>query len=624
MSSSSYLIDPDISHNIYRGEFFVFDASGGFTIEEGFSEIELNKIPIQRYDVTDAIQIAYSVRRFNDKIGIIKDENNNQVLDYIYWDPSEHMLTVDDITFTADEFLNTINTSSIISMGKMASLYSDFNYTVMSYFGDPLGWATLFAYNNFSVNGGVFDPSAYINLINGVTFDMSGTFITDLSGSFTIHGVNKNLEYACEYNLFNNRPTSENYDVEDGFMHGDLIFIPQGISVTLKINIQAEPYAHHHNFGPENLANDPSPQIQYTDASTNVYKVTTYSRTNITQTFTVPILLVLTDVDTFNMTQYGYNWTDVTTDVLGPKKWLAVSLSANGQFQSAVNSDGDIYISNDYGQTWETTFNIGSTMDGDELNESLSNCIAVSIDGSIQTACNGKQIFVSYDYGSTWDIKHTISFNQIFVCISLNGQYQTVLSCGDNIYSSGDYGETWTSIQDFNSGIYNSITAFQYAGISLSYSGKYQTIACEHIYISSDYGVTWNEGYVQDVFDVFDDRNWRGVSISSTGQYQTAVNYIGDIYISSSYGTNWNIVIDEDVDNKAWTGVSISANGRFQSAIDDLQGTVHMSIDYGQTWTSSPSTVIQNKNLEAISVSANGQYQTAVEDGGAIFISNLL
>jgi len=619
---TSFLINPDISQNMYYGDFFVFETSGGFTIEEGFP-ITMRSLPLQKYDVTDAIQIAYSVRRFNDKIGIIKDECNNQIFDLLAWDPSNRILTTDDITFTAEEFLNTINTSSIISMGSISSLYSDFNFTIMNYFGDPLGWASLFTYNNFSVNSGVFDASAYINLINGITFNMEGTYITDLSGSFTVHGINNNLKYACQYDLFENRPMADKYGIEDGFMQGDLVFIPKGISVTLTLNIEAEPYRHVRNIGPVNLSKINS-ELQYSDPSTNVYKVTTYSKTNITQTFSVPILLVLTNVDTFNISQYGYNWTDVTTATLGPKKWLAISLSANGQFQSAVNSDGDVYISNDYGQTWETPFNIGSTLDGEQLNESLSNCIAVSIDGSIQTACNGKQIFVSYDYGSTWNIKYNISVNNVFVCISLNGEYQTVLSCGDNVYSSSDYGETWNPIQEENGNLYNSIWGFQYAGVSMSYSGQFQTIACEHIYISNDYGVTWSEGIIPDPDDGFGDKNWRGVSISSTGQYQTAVDYGGNIYTSSSYGTQWDTVISDNLMSSNWTGVSISANGRFQTVINGEYGTVHMSIDYGKTWYQSDSTVIQNKNLEAVSVSANGQYQTVVEDGGAIYISNLL
>lgn len=628
----SYLINSDVSNGTYYGEYYVFDTSGGFTIEEGFPTVDLKKIPFTVYDVTDAIQIYYSVRRFNDKIGIVKDEYNNQVFDVLCYDPSSRLLTVDDITFGSDEFINTINANSIISMGSMSTLYSDFNYTIMTYFSEPVGFSSLFTYNNFTVNNGVFDASAYMNLINGITFQMDGNYITDLSGSFTVHGINENLINACEYDLFNNRPKSGKYGVADGFMEGDLIFIPNGISVTLTmdVNLDLEPVhnSHFQDIGPLNLSKIEN-QITYTDTSTNVSKVTTYSGTNITQTFSVPILLVLTNLDTFNINNYGYNWIDMTTSTIGVKNWMAISLSANGQFQSAVNSDGDVYISSDYGMSWENTFNIGATLqdDGTYINESLSNCIAISLNGQIQTACNGSQIFVSYDYGNTWNIKqNTVTENKIFVCISLNGQHQAVISCGDTIYRSSDYGNTWTYISDEFDALYNSIQSFQYAGISMSYSGQYQTIVCEQIYTSNDYGVSWTQ---QDIYSDgldhgFDDRNWTGVSISSTGQYQTAVDNGGDIYRSSDYGDNWTMVDYTSIVDKLWTGVSISANGRFQTAIDKLNGTVHLSIDFGHTWYMSPSSIIQNRFLQAVSVSANGQYQTVVEDNGAIYISNLL
>lgn len=628
----SYLINSDVSNGTYYGEYYVFDTSGGFTIEEGFRN-DLKKLPFTVYDVTNAIQIYYSVRRFNDKIGIVKDEYNNQIFDVLCYDPSSQSLTVNDVTFGSDEFINTINTNSIISMGSMSTLYSDFNHTIMTYFSKPMGFANLFTYNNFSVNNGVFDANAYMNLIHGITFQMDGNYITDLSGSFTVHGINENLVNACEYDLFNNRPISGKYSVADGFQEGDLIFIPNGLSVTLTmdVNFDLEPVPNSHlaNIGPINLSKIDS-EITYTDASTNVSKVTTYSGTNITQTFSVPILLVLTNIDTFNINNYGYNWIDMTTATMGIKYWLAISLSANGQFQSAVNNDGDIYISNDYGMTWETTHNIGQTLHdgGTFLNEGFNNCIAISLNGQIQTACNGSQIFVSYDYGNTWNIKQTtVTENNIFVCISLNGQHQAVISCGDTIYTSNDYGNTWTYISDVNEAIYNSIQNFQFAGISMSYSGQYQTIVCEQIYISSDYGVTWiqnNNNINGSTNDDFADRNWTGVSISSTGQYQTAVDNGGDIYTSSNYGNDWTTVIYPSIVDKLWTGVSISANGRFQTAIDKLNGTVHLSIDYGNTWYMSASSVIQNRMLQAVSVSANGQYQTVAEYGGAIYISNLL
>jgi hypothetical protein len=620
----AYLFNPDISNNVYVGEYYVFDTSGGFTIEEGFQDISLTNFPVEKFDVTNAIQLHYSVRRLNDKLGIIKDESNNVVLDLLNYDNTKKAFNIDQITITSEEFLNNINTNSVISMGNMSSLYSDFNYTVMKYFGDPLGFATIFNYDNFTVNNGVFDASSYINLINGITFNMVGNYITDLSGYVTLYDINNNIREACKYDLFTNRYPPENYSLFDGFIAGDLIYIPNGFTVTLTMNIQAEPYAHIRNIGPTNLSLINN-QINYVDTSSNTSKVTTYSLTNITQTFTVPILLVLTDTDTFNINNFGLHWTDATSATIGPKRWLAVSLSANGQYQSAVNADGDIYVSDDYGITWNTTFNIGPII-FNGLNENYGNCIAISLDGSIQVASNGKSIFVSYDYGHTWiDQLDTVDSLQIYVSISLNGQYQTVISCGDTAYFSSDYGNNWSFLYDNTDDLYNSINNFQYAGCGMSYNGQYQTIACEYMFISTDYGNSFTRTFLGSSTDnVFDNRNWRGVSVSATGQYQTAVDDGGYIYLSSDFGSNWNFAIDPVVVNKSWVGISMSANGKYQTAVDRIGGCVHFSLDYGFSWQNTPSPIMQNRVFQAVGVSANGQYQTVVEDGGSIYVSNLL
>jgi photosystem II stability/assembly factor-like uncharacterized protein len=359
-----------------------------------------------------------------------------------------------------------------------------------------------------------------------------------------------------------------------------------------------------------------------------VSKITEYTTTNITQTYKVPILLILSNIDTFNISNFGRNWTDVTTAVLGQKKWLAVSISATGQYQCAVNTDGDIYISNRYGNigTWEWNYNIGQI---DKLNPygnpAISNCVAISATGQYITASNGSTIYVSSNFGKagSWSSRQAMEPNQIYVSISLNGQYHQVISNGDTIYSSTDYGITWTHISDIENGIYNSIQSFQYSGISVSYNGKYQTIACEKIYISSNYGNTWREGNIGGDTDGVSNRNWSGVSISSTGQYQSAVDSGGLLYISNDYGNNWTNIYD-DVNYKNWTSIAVSANGKYQTAVNGDNGSIYFSTSYGNSWMITSSPVVQSKNFQAVSISANAQYQTVIVYGGAIYTSNLI
>lgn len=627
---STYLLTPNIqTDGVYTGQCYVFDSSGGFVIDQTFPEIKLAPItPLAQYDVTEAVQITFSVRKFNDQLGIIKDECNNVVLEIVDFDPDNQRLASDSVTIDSDTFLNSINTKNIRSMGNLSTLYSDFNYTVMKYFGDPYGFSTLFAYNNFQVKKGVFDSASYINLMNGINFDIAGSYIGDLSGSFTVNNINDLLWNICVTNVFGNRTNNSDisYSNINGFIAGDLVFIPKGMSITLNIDIDSEPYLNITNEGSNNLTGINN-QINYSNTQYNVTKITEYSTTNITQTYTVPILLILSNEDTFNINNFASNWLDVTSQTIGYKSWLAISLSATGQYQCAVDANGDIYMSNNYGNenTWNYIYNIGAVPHYN-VNPNLSNCVAISATGQYITACNGSQIFVSNNFGKSgsWVTPLTISTNNIFVCISLNGQYQQVVSCGDTLYTSTNYGINWSSITDINSPIYNSIGAFQFAGISVSYNGRYQSLACEHIYTSNDYGNTW---VLSDVYSVddngFTEKNWTGISISSNGQYQSAVDSNGLIYISSNYGHLW-LPATSGVTDKLWTSIAISANGKYQTALSGDNGMIYFSLDYGNTWTICNSTVVENQNFQAISISANAQYQTAVVNGGQIYTSNLI
>ena len=164
-------------------------------------------------------------------------------------------------------------------------------------------------------------------------------------------------------------------------------------------------------------------------------------------------------------------------------------------------------------------------------------------------------------------------------------------------YPNGNFGANWSAI----------LGPSDWAAVSISSSGQYQTAVVDggYIYISSDYGNTWTP--------VMNDanRNWLSVSISSSGQYQTAVMWIsGYIYISSDYGNSWTPVMNDAP--RTWFSVSISSSGQYQTAVanDDYNGDyIYISSDYGNTWTSA--TDAGSNIWRSVSISSSGQYQTA-------------
>lgn len=595
------------------GRTYAYEASGGFSIQQSFPEIAVS----EEFYVANALQIRLGVDTLNSRIGLTKDPSNNNVLEFNY-DKENEKYIPDDIEITSKDLIKIISTGNILSMGSLSTLYSDFNYTILEYFGAPYGFSSFFAgEEHYNINDGVFDASALIHLINGGTFNFAGEYVSDLSGSITIHNVTDNIKKACTNNPFVNRPVEKNYTYKDGFIERDLIYITEGISITLSVNIEAEPYIPIYNVGPANL--DEVDRIyntlNYTNRLTLVKKQTEYSLVNITQVYTIPILIILSNITDVNFTNYGLTWTDVTSETLGDMNWLSCSISASGKFQSAVEEFGALYVSSDYGLTWIEKYNIGNAM---------TNCISMSHSGEYQTASNGEQIFVSSDYGNTWQERQTINNTDIFVCISLSGRFQIVISLGDALYRSTNYGLTWTRYSDENSDIYNSIATFPSAGVSMSYDGQYQTIVSENIYQSTDYGGTWVSTTVtSEENGYWDDHNWYGVDVSSDGKYQAAVEVIGEIYISSDYGAHWTKIDSPNVTDIIWQAISISANGNYMTAIAK-NGSIYYSLDYGVTWDKNPNIELDNKEWSCVSVSSNAQYQLAGVYGGGLYTSQLV
>lgn len=653
----------------FTGTVFAFNTLGSFEIQETFGTIPLadDGTDLFDYDVTDAVQLLFSVRRVNDKIGITKDQSNNVVLQNLYYDTSSQIFTdtsvnVNTIYFDSDEFRDALNISSVISVGKLSTIYSDFNYTIMKYFGLPteLPFAQMFKYQDVAnINNGIFDASAFIHLINGISINLipntpvpQYSVISDFSGYFQLNNVNNHLNTALIADASLNNTRTGMTDISAGFLDKDLLFILGGITVTLVVNITALPPIYGINTGPSQLNVLPSDvSLNYAMTARGVTKTTTFTTSQIKQITKVPILLKLTNIDTYNVNNFAQRWQDMTSpppQSIDPHYWLSVSLSANGQYQTAIDVYGEIFTSNDYGVTWTSQVVIGVITTGNIIQARLSNYVAVSMTGQYQTAGNGDIIYKSNDYGVTWTPIVDTPDKQIYICVALNGQYQTVVSCNDNLYYSNDFGETWTQkydpdpdSPDSNDELFNGILGHDSACMAISYDGRLQTIVVvsNYIYISNDFGNTFTKANIvfydtNIVIDIFSTQlNWISVAMSADGKYQTALNNGGDIYRSTDYGVTFTEVYypndAQNINDRSWVSVTMSADGKYQMAVENLGGYVHYSTDYGVNWQISPPSlqtggILNGKNFQSISISANGQYQSIAEYGGAIYSSNLL
>lgn len=311
--------------NLFTSQFYTFTAAGGFTMERRFGTIQMQpSAPFTRYDVTDAIQLLMDVSVFNAKLGLVKDANNQNITSSTYSD-SVGRFPNDSITLTASDFrANLTNASQIISVGKYKTLYSDFQSYVRDYFGWSGGFASLFSNaSTFTINDGLVGGSdnttknnlsgagLYALMKNSSAVDASGAYLLDMSGSITISNINQLLRYAVDTDIFNNRDpegkdwtgavdstttpsgdpssaTSRNYNfgVGDGFMANDLIYIPAGTTIRLKLKIASETLLPLNNKGASFVTTNNTTNGDYSENTTATTEL-------ISRVVTAPILIRL-------------------------------------------------------------------------------------------------------------------------------------------------------------------------------------------------------------------------------------------------------------------------------------------------------------------------------------------
>lgn len=295
--------NPHITGDI-SGSVYAFIGTGGYTMERGFDDIKFRAPLDPSYvDVTNAIQVMMNVATFDAKLGA--------------FDAVSDTFANDTITLSATEFRTGIlKDAQVFSVGKYTTLYSDFQTYVATYFGFDGGFSTLFAAaSEFVIDGNNnFTGKSFRLLLNGVNENQAGAYISDISGTITISNINRLLLRAVDANIFGNRnpdPSSNtstdpsanamdpsnnrNWGVKDGFVAGDLIWVPQGTTVTLKLAIDYESFNPINNIGPNNVAT-----LNQTTLVTNglFQSSTTATTTLISRTVTAPLLIKLVSAGT--------------------------------------------------------------------------------------------------------------------------------------------------------------------------------------------------------------------------------------------------------------------------------------------------------------------------------------
>lgn len=352
-------VDPYVHDTSYSGMVYAFYATGGFTMDQCFNTIKLlPETELRQYDVTQAVQVLFDVRKFNEKLGLYKDDNNRYVTSTTF-NIITDTFPIDSISISSQEFVNGMTAPQVISVGSYSSMYSDYTQFVNTYFGYAGGFSSLFANaSEFNVNNGVFDSNAFIYLLNS-SQDPSGAQVLPVTGSITINNINQLLRFAVNSNVFNNRKPGtaiikdssgdilppdatitssdyldstipgnatasdmsgsipgilqnmyqSDYGTFDGFVAGDLFFIPAGTTVGLHVVVDSELLNPLNNIGPTNVLNlilNSDYSNKYGISTENLFTQTsTASISNIDRVLTAPLFIKLANLST--TTEQTYN-----------------------------------------------------------------------------------------------------------------------------------------------------------------------------------------------------------------------------------------------------------------------------------------------------------------------------
>tara|TARA_B110000879_G_scaffold205671_2_gene286398 strand:- start:1460 stop:2245 length:786 start_codon:yes stop_codon:yes gene_type:complete len=232
----------------FMGVYYAIPAMGGFNIEPFGTIPTITDIETTELDLTLALQLKVNVRTFNEKIGLIKDTNNIEILQTSF-DSSDNSFSIQDISFNYQDLMPDIILDNVISVGGFSSIYRNFKRDIINYYEHANNVSLLNDSSRVVTEGRDFTRNDFVDIFTTINSD--GGY--DLSGQINIYQVSTILNNLYTNDPFHNR-TNKIY--EDGFIEGDLISLSYGLSIRLNLTEISSP---HNNVN--HIANNLPPPI---------------------------------------------------------------------------------------------------------------------------------------------------------------------------------------------------------------------------------------------------------------------------------------------------------------------------------------------------------------------------
>ena len=226
------------------------------------------------------------------------------------------------------------------------------------------------------------------------------------------------------------------------------------------------------------------------------------------------------------VTNYGGVWTQATQTT---NTWLVNAMNYTGQYQTAVDASGAVYISSNFGAAWSySQFTLPSFV------QPLVAFLAINSSGSQQyLLIGGGGLWISSNYGAAWSYNNNLASNTYWTSVATDsiGLYVLASSASSvgasaGLWLSTNSGGVWAQIGSYSNIPFN--------GCTVSATGQYMSAIDIYggIYISSNFGVTWTISVAGSGFVVP-----TKIAGSSSGQYLTASDYGTNTYTVDAYYT---------------------------------------------------------------------------------------
>jgi hypothetical protein len=276
-----------------------------------------------------------------------------------------------------------------------------------------------------------------------------------------------------------------------------------------------------------------------------------------------------------------------------------VVCSADGSRMAAAATNGGIFVSTDFGATWNAT----------SAPSNQWTALTISADASTLAAADNTYLYVSSDLGTNWVINAVPGTgNWRGLACSADGTKLIAAAEGYDLYYpfgeivlSTDFGQTWRQMGPDE----------PWAGVTCSADGTHIVawwgfFFYEGLFTSSDGGTTWLRTTNQVVTSVAGSVD--ASQLVATGPF--------GVMTSRDFGSTWS-PISAPVTNTTSAAASIasSADGSTLIAASG-SGSIYTSFDSGVTWLSNNLPVC---DWSAVACSADGARLVAATKGGGIY-----